>query len=122
MKTIARTVMLTTALLLAGCQETPEQRTARQKRDADAAMMSEATWRLRQAARNPGSIETRNVRIGARSYSGMKAVCGEFNGENGFGGMSGFERFIMLDGKIPLLATRSAERQIFELAWQEAGC
>lgn len=83
-------------------------------------MISEAQSRLRLGARKPESVEFRDVRLGSREISGSKVVCGEITGENGFGGMSGFERFIMIDGKVPL--TDGPGQKIFEKMWLEAGC
>ena len=42
--------------------------------------------------RDPDSAEYQNVRVSRAS--GMPVVCGEVNATNGFGGKSGYQRFI----------------------------
>lgn len=87
--------------------------------DPESAIVEEAKARLRRDARNPDSVEFRDVRLGSGEAFGSKAVCGEFNGENGLGGMTGFRRFLMLDGKVPLI---EGAAPIFAQSWREAGC
>lgn len=56
---------------------------------------------IRSRLRDPGSADFRNERF----YSGGAApvVCGEVNSKNGFGGYSGFQRYIAA-GDVPDLA------------------
>lgn len=103
------------ALASCGPAGSPEQQ-------AEQGMITEARWRLQKDARNSETIEFRDVRIGAGNISGSKVVCGEINGQNGFGGMSGFQRFMMIDGKVPLLDTPAKGRDIFGENWVAAGC
>lgn len=119
---MSRWLILAALALAAGCSETAEDRAQRQKQVADREMIIEAKWRLEQAARNPDSARTREVHMGALTYAGQKVVCGEFNGQNGFGGMSGFQRFMMIGGKVPLLDGTGKDGDFFDGAWREAGC
>lgn len=89
---------------------------------AERDMIIEAKWRIEKDARNPDSVETRNMHIGSIEYLGFKVVCGEMNGENAFGGMTGFRRFVMFDGKVPLIDTPTRGLDVFEETWVKAGC
>lgn len=109
-------------LVLASCGLTPEQQADADQRRADADFKFEAVWRLKQAARNPDRFETRNVHIGTGRYGGQLVVCGELNGENGFGGMTGWQRFVMVGGKVPLVEATRADAKVVGPAWREAGC
>lgn len=101
---------------------TPEEQAIVDARRQADELIGEAEWRIEQAARNPDSVEFMDSRVGSGSYSGMKVVCGSFNGENGFGGMTGFRRYIMLDGKVPLVDGPGATGEVFNQAWAEGGC
>ncbi len=57
--------------------------------DADVPVVVRAKSYLSQQARDPDSVKFRNL---AAVPGGN--VCGEVNAANGFGGMSGFKRFI----------------------------
>jgi hypothetical protein len=48
---------------------------------------------VRSRLRDPASAEFRNVYF-HRGPDGVPAACGEVNGANGFGGKSGFQRFV----------------------------
>jgi hypothetical protein len=72
-------------LTLTGC-------TAEQK------AISEAKDLVRTAARDPDSIEFRNMRQAPKSG----AVCGEVNGRNGFGGKTGWTPILVRDGRVDI--------------------
>lgn len=50
-----------------------------------------ALRRLKSSAKDPDSIQTRNLRV----PRGTSFLCGEVNGANSFGGMAGFSRFLV---------------------------
>lgn len=74
---------------------------------------------VRSILRDPGSAEFRNHRIG--SYQGREVVCGEVNSANGFGGMSGFQRYVSNGGEATVLESQMAPEE-FALVWQTMGC
>lgn len=115
---VRRSVIALAGLALVGCgPATPEQLAMRAERD----LIIDAKWRLEQAARNPDRLETRDVHIGTGQIAGMKVVCGELNGENGLGGMSGYQRFVVVDGKVPVVARTGGDPIVADL-WMQAGC
>lgn len=52
--------------------------------------------------RDPSSAQFREVRE-VRQNDGSLAVCGEVNGKNGFGAYSGFQEFVVHDGRVTLI-------------------
>lgn len=56
---------------------------------------------VRQMLRDPDGADFRNERLG--SYQGREVVCGEVNSANGFGGKSGFQRYISNGGDVTIL-------------------
>jgi hypothetical protein len=56
----------------------------------------DARERVRMTLRDGASAEFRNVRVHPGANEAEKAVCGEVNARNGFGGMGGWQRFIVL--------------------------
>ena len=50
-----------------------------------------ALRKLEGAMRDPSSMQTRNLRV----PPGSAYLCGEVNGRNAFGGMTGYQRFIV---------------------------
>ena len=63
-----------------------------------------------EGARDPDSVTFRGLKA---MVSG--SVCGEFNGRNGFGGMTGFQRFIYHPHPRPLAVYQGEFR--FEESW-----
>lgn len=98
-----------------GPGESPEERERRE-------FIFEGKWRLEQSARNPDRFETRNEHIATGMYGGQRVVCLEYNGENGFGGMSGWKRAMMVGAVVPMTESYGKEQEFFEAAWREAGC
>ncbi|MHA6827401.1 hypothetical protein ACQUJV_14410 [Ralstonia pseudosolanacearum] len=59
-----------------------------------------STYFVKQRLRDPDSAEFRNTKYGPDILN-RKALCGEVNAKNGFGGYAGFKRFISLpDGSV----------------------
>jgi hypothetical protein len=55
---------------------------------------------IREMARDPGSVQFRNVVVVVRDT--RQFVCGEFNAKNGFGGYAGFTRFLAFQGEVSI--------------------
>ena len=74
---------------------------------------------IRQRLRDPESAEFRNVHF----YSGGPAAvaCGEVNSKNGFGGYTGYERFIAAGnvGGLVFLASDLSSPSEMDKAWME---
>lgn len=65
------------------------------KANPDAALIAEASSAVMAKLRDPGSAQFRNVRA-VTTILGSKKVCGEVNAKNGYGGYTGFSRFVFL--------------------------
>lgn len=74
---------------------------------------------IKSRLRDPGSADFRNVRF----YSGgpVPVVCGEVNSKNGFGGYTGFQRFIASgdDPNIAFVASDVAVGDSINEAWDQ---
>lgn len=93
-----------------------------------------AQTRVMHALRDPSSAAfqgLRKHRIGGGFEITAVAICGEVNGRNGFGGMTGFTRFVVQfslteggavsAGPVMLDEGRPAQRMQFDRLW-EASC
>ncbi|NKA33228.1 hypothetical protein GO300_01294 [Ralstonia solanacearum] len=61
-----------------------------------------STYFVKQHLRDPDSAEFRNTKYGPDVGAG-KALCGEVNAKNGFGGYAGFRRFVSRpDGSVTI--------------------
>lgn len=71
---------------------------------------------IRAKLRDPDSAEFRDVRF----YSGgpTPVVCGEVNSKNGFGGYSGFQRFIASGEKLAFLQSEMTSPAEMNEAWK----
>ena len=69
--------------------------------------------------RDPSSAEYRNEHLG--NYKGAQVVCGEVNAKNGFGGMTGFERYVSNGGEATVLASEMDPSE-FSTVWSTMGC
>lgn len=74
----------------------------------------DAEGAIRAASRDPASVAFRHEVVILHQRGAV--VCGEVNGRNGFGGMTGFTRFISVNAKYQL-DDGLAEFQSF---WTEA--
>lgn len=83
-----RPTLIVAALALSGCVTagdfTPTQAPA---------TVAEAVLDIRYQLRNPEAATFRNVRAFSIGTAGGVVVCGDVNGENGYGGLSGFTPF-----------------------------
>lgn len=72
--------------------------------------------RVRDLLRNPSSARFRNKRVPyGRGY-----LCGEVNAENGFGGRTGYQRFIAgAHSEMPVALEESMDAVEFASAWND---
>lgn len=79
--------------------------------------------RLESSLKDPSSVEYGDVWVGRlRSKDddkGILVACGYFNARNGFGGMSGKNRFIAGSGGI-LLTDENPGGGVMDLMWKQA--
>lgn len=64
-------------------------------------------------------METRNVRVARPGIGGQPIVCGEVNARNGLGGMTGYQRFMVI-ANVPMTEMSGGEG--FDSIWLDAGC
>jgi hypothetical protein len=80
-----------------------EDRAASERRVQDIAWLERTKDAIRAQMRDPSSVEFRNV-AAFRADPSRRAptICGEVNGRNGFGGMTGFQGFIAAGPQGPI--------------------
>jgi hypothetical protein len=71
------------------------------------AWISSSEQSVKEKLRDPDSAEFRNVRF--YSGAGVPVSCGEVNAKNGFGGYTGFERFVAMGPEMAYLDSEVAE-------------
>lgn len=69
--------------------------------------------------RDPASAEYRNEKLG--SFKGHPVVCGEVNAKNGFGGMTGFERYASNGGEATVVES-DMDAPEFSKVWAMMNC
>lgn len=89
------------AAALAGCNQMPIGPVA----DAKALAASQL--------RDPASAQFRNVK--SVTNGAGRAVCGEINGKNAYGGYAGFQDFVVADGRAWLQTGADASSTLAEL-------
>lgn len=72
---------------------------------------------LRRDLRDPESMMVRGMRRGTGRLGGYPTICGEVNSRNGFGGMSGWQPFIIANG-VPVIGSRGE----ISVLLAQAGC
>lgn len=82
-------VLAASAVLLAACGDSSS---SEPPEPSDAVYITLAQDAVKQRLRDPDSAEFSDVHVSRRA--GVVAVCGYVNSRNGFGGMSGRQRFI----------------------------
>lgn len=100
-------------LLMSACGQ---QSAIRENKDG---MIILAHKAVEQKLRDPSSAEYRNEKLG--SYQGVSVICGEVNAKNGFGGMTGFERYVSNGGDATVLASQMDASE-FSNVWSQMGC
>jgi len=85
-------LILLGVLALAGCGVVQAQDLKRAKEE------------VASRTRDPSSVQFRDVRFESQ-VNGSKAVCGEMNAKNGYGGYVGFKNFAFKDGVLYLAET-----------------
>lgn len=82
------------------------------KRDLD-----QAEEDLRNQIRDPESMMVRGMRRGTGAIGGYPTICGEVNSRNGFGGMTGWQSFVVVNRR-----AISGERGDMATLLAQAGC
>lgn len=82
-------ILIAISIALIGTLPKPDR-----ERLSDVAREVDARMAVQQLARDPGSVQFRNMRVTGT------VVCGWFNARNGFGGMSGFQPFVHVAGRV----------------------
>lgn len=101
------------AVLLASCSNQAEDAVNKD------GMIILARQAIEGKLRDPDSARFRNEKLG--SYQGNPVVCGEVNAKNGFGGMTGFSRFISNGGDATVTES-DMEPAEFSKVWDTMGC
>lgn len=70
--------------------------------------------RVSEQLREPESAIFSDLEVHARSDQQTPVVCGRVNSRNGFGGMSGPQRFIAIDG---ITFEQQAASEVFQQSW-----
>lgn len=109
-----RYIVLIVGLLLSASCGSPES-----NEPNEAGMIVIARKAVEAKLRDPESAQYRNEHLG--SFKGVPVICGEVNAKNGFGGMSGYERFISNGGEATVL-TSDMEPAEFAKVWSMTGC
>jgi hypothetical protein len=99
------------ALVVAGCGSSPEQEREDTERDARVNARVAITGLLR----DPDSAEFGNMQV--HEFEGRTVVCGRVNSRNGFGGMTGPQRFVTDGGTATILEETAATPEDFDLVW-----
>jgi hypothetical protein len=82
-------------------------------------ILTEAKGAVTGQLRNPSSVSFRHVYVFEKGPDDLY-VCGQVNGQNGFGGLSGYGRFFYLNG-VPVIDDLTPNNG-FDAAWSAAGC
>ncbi len=82
--------------------EQAQLKSAKDAEDAAFAQIMQARRAVTSSMRDPDSAEFRKVVAVEAGAKGIYAVCGEVNGRNGFGGMTGFSSFLYLVGVVEI--------------------
>ena len=91
--------------------------------DGSASPTSQILWiaksmeGVKARLKDPDSADFRNAHF--YSGSGKAVVCGEVNAKNGFGGFTGFERFVASGTDVVVLASDMASANEMAKAWDE---
>lgn len=79
------------------------------------AWISEGKRQIQAVLKDPSSADFRNVRF--YSGGGIPVTCGEVNAKNGFGGYTGFERFVAAGSQIAV--TESMVTDSLDPVWDK---
>lgn len=89
--------------------------------DKESTFLKEAKTHIKDQMKDPDSTQFRNMRIISNTI-GEKAVCGEVNAKNSYGGYTGFKAFAYTQQGLSLLDGVDATSFIYERRYNLAGC
>lgn len=75
---------------------------------------------VKDRLRDPDSADFRNEQLGYKDGTPI-VVCGEVNAKNGFGGMTGYQRYMSNGADVTALESEMQNSDISE-AWRAMGC
>jgi hypothetical protein len=93
-------LILFSSLILTGCSNSEQNK--------QNAIQIASIGAVRASLKDPDSAEFRNIH----------GICGEVNSKNGFGGMTGYKRYIGNSGIVAIEGENTATDQ-FEPVWQK---
>jgi hypothetical protein len=95
---------------------------AEQKLAADTSAILQYLDRLRQYARDPDSLQTRNVQLAPK----RNGLCAEFNVKDKSGRYAGFKRVVVTDARVapeePPTREMLTQFLVFQIAARDTGC
>ena len=109
MKLSAVAVLVIGCATLSACGESQSQKEARIR--ANIQMMSEEAVRAR--LKDPESAQFQNQHVSAKG-----AGCGEVNSKNGFGGYTGFKRYIFAGKNLTVFESDMPQGE-FDISWSQ---
>lgn len=115
-------VLAAAGLLMGGCGETPKQAENKariSKSIDDNAIMRRVREQVRHGLRNPEAAVFSGER--ATDFNGMTAACGYVSAPNGFGAMSGRQRYIGSGSGVVLFEEDLGSETMGDL-WTQFGC
>lgn len=71
---------------------------------------------VKRRLKDPDSAKFQNQFIGKRGFP-----CGEVNSKNGFGGFTGYKRYIVVSAELTVIEGENMELSEFDTSWNE-GC
>lgn len=108
-------VVLIAALALVGCSGGSGEPSG----PSDSSKILVGQNAVKELLRDGDNADFRSLRLG--SVREAEVVCGEVNSTNGFGGKSGYQRFISNGGSVTVLEEQM-EPSEFAKAWAATGC
>lgn len=83
----------------------------------DIAYQYEGTAQIKAMMRDPNSAVFSGIKISRKG--GAPVICGKVNGKNGFGGMTGYRRFISAPGVISVIEGENMTNYEFSGSWEQ---
>jgi hypothetical protein len=95
-------------MLLCGCDQLG---TSAPEKTAEELLSDEAQSAVRQSLRDPESAQFRGAGF---AYPDQGMVCGSVNAKNGFGGYSGFQKYVYRRGKGVIIADDNVNEMLVD--------
>ena len=109
MRRITAVLFVFLCVVLVGCGESAAQKEARIRVNIQS--MSESA--VRNRLKDPASAQFQNQLVSSKG-----AACGEVNSKNGFGGYTGFKRYIFAGKDLTVFESDMAPGE-FEVSWSQ---